>query len=234
MQASLAVDLTGSGGKVVDELAPPDTWASKDNPDALRASLEELAEGDVEREGVENFFNESIGDHSVNFISIKRIESLSLWQSYVAKRNQLQKRARAEGLDEVAAEAYEHVWMFHGTVPDVIPKICSQGFNRSFCGRNAVRYGKGVYFATNSKYSNRYARPDSKGIKRMFLCRVAVGEYCLGKNELLVPYTRDASRNILYDSTTDSMSDKERDMFVVYHDAQAYPEYLIEYKICDL
>ena len=32
--------------------------------------------------------------------------------------------------------------MFHGSAPDVIPKICQQGFNRSFCGKNAVVYGK--------------------------------------------------------------------------------------------
>ena len=109
---------------------------------------------------------------------------------------------------------------FHGTAPDVIPKICSQGFNRSFCGKNAVVYGKGVYFANNSFYSNRYAHVDSKGVQRMFLCRVAVGEFCLGHNGQLAPDVRDNKRNLLYDSTTDNMDEKKRDMFVTYHDAQ--------------
>ena len=31
--------------------------------------------------------------------------------------------------------------MFHGTAPEIIQKICRQGFNRSFAGRNAVVYG---------------------------------------------------------------------------------------------
>jgi poly [ADP-ribose] polymerase 10/14/15 len=165
--------------------------------------------------------------------------------------------------------------MFHGSAPEVIPKICQQGFNRSFCGKNAVVYGKvgtckvfpgwdaanrvfktpsamnllswitimtlgnsstdqGVYFANNSLYSNRYSFSDSKsGVKRMFLCRVLVGEFCKGNNGQLVPDERDASNNVLYDSTTDSLDVKQRDMFVTYHDAQAYPEYLLEYKIED-
>ena len=210
------------------------TGASKDNPDPLQASLVDLPEGDAERDTVTAFFHKSLGlaaGKTVNFVSIKRIESLSLWQSFVAKRSQMQKRAAAEGLDQAAVAAYERTWMFHGTFPDVIPKICGQGFNRSFCGRNAVRYGKGVYFATNSRYSNSYAQPDSNGIQRMFLCRVAVGEFCVGHNGQLVPDVRDANRGLLYDSTTDSLTDGNRNMFVVYHDAQAYPEYLLEYKM---
>jgi hypothetical protein len=33
-------------------------------------------------------------------------------------------------------------WMFHGTNTEVVPKICNQGFNRIFNGKNAVKYGK--------------------------------------------------------------------------------------------
>ena len=38
---------------------------------------------------------------------------------------------------------------FHGTGRD--SEICAQGFNRSFCGRNIVRYGKGVYVCSADK-----------------------------------------------------------------------------------
>ena len=51
-------------------------------------------------------------------------------------------------------------------------------------------------------------------------CRVAVGEFCLGHNGQLTPDVRDNKRNLLYDSTTDNMDEKKRDMFVTYHDAQ--------------
>lgn len=67
-------------------------------------------------------------------------------------------------------------------------------------------------FANNSFYSNRYAHADSQGVKRMFLCRVAVGEFCLGKNGQLTPDVRDDKRNLLYDSTTDNMDSSKRDV----------------------
>ena len=88
-----------------------------------------------------------------------------------------------------------------------------------------------IKFANSSNYSNHYSCADSQGIKRMFLCRVAVGEFCLGHNGQLTPDVRDSSRNVLYDTTTDSMDESKRNMFVVYHDAQAYPEYLLEYSM---
>ena len=143
-----------------------------------------------------------------------------------------------------------------------------QGFNRMFCGKNAVRFGKGVYFALTSAYSNNYAMADAKGVKRMFICRVLVGETSQGYNEQLVPEVsvsqfvitnktrahithlrtkiRVLSTNQMFDSTTDQIDSPEpddndparygsgvRQMYVTYHDAQAYPEYLLEYSFVE-
>lgn len=52
----------------------------------------------------------------------------------------------------------------------------------------------------------------------MFIARVLIGKTCVGNNSMRVPPTG-------YDTTTD-----EKDIFVVYHDAGAYAEYLITYK----
>ena len=52
-----------------------------------------------------------------------------------------------------AHRALERVWLFHGTDEATVPKITQQGFNRSFCGKNATAFGKGVYFARDSAYS---------------------------------------------------------------------------------
>lgn len=41
--------------------------------------------------------------------------------------------------------------LFHGTQPSTVPQICERGFNRSYCGRNATAYGKGVYFAVAAR-----------------------------------------------------------------------------------
>ena len=67
----------------------------------------------------------------------------------------------------------------------------------------------------------------------MMACRVVVGEYCRGTKDALTPDVRDARNNILYDSTVglgygDTMDSPS--IYVTYHDAQAYPEYLISFK----
>ena len=41
----------------------------------------------------------------------------------------------------------ERAWLFHGTTEATSAKIQVDGFNRSFSGKNATLYGKGVYFA---------------------------------------------------------------------------------------
>eukprot|EP01052_Picozoa_sp_SAG31_P005824 SAG31_NODE_262_length_18842_cov_22.033346_7_plen_144_part_00 len=122
----------------------------------------------------------------------------------------------------------ERKYLFHGTTADVVTKVVQQGFNRAFAGRNAVKFGKGVYFARDSNYSARvqYAKPDSSGVCSIFLCRLAVGDYCFGKDGQLTPdYKND---NETFDTTVDNV--RNPTIFVAYHDAQVYPEYLLKYK----
>ena len=113
------------------------------------------------------------------------------------------------------------------TQEDSIEKIIQQGFNRSFCGKNATFYGKGVYFARDASYSScdTYSPPNSSGHKYILACNVVVGEFCRGKKDARTPDLRDAAKNILYDSTVDNFTNPS--LYVTYHDAQAYPEYLI-------
>ena len=113
----------------------------------------------------------------------------------------------------------------------MIPKIAKQGFNRAFAGRNKVAFGKGVYFARDSSYSasKTYSMPNEKGHQFMMACRVVVGEYCRGQKDALTPQVRDPLSHSLYDSTVDNVN--RPGIYVTYHDAQAYPEYLIEFKV---
>ena len=62
----------------------------------------------------------------------------------------------------------------------------------------------------------------------MFLCRVVVGEYCQDIKDALAPCLRDAEKHLLYDTTVDNMRDPS--IFVTYHDAQVYPEYLVHFR----
>ena len=215
MRRSLAAELR----------AYPDTWqmAQPDRPEHGRF---ELTADSREFQDVAASFMQTM-QAGVRIVSIERVQNVSLWQDYDVKLKNIVSREKEQ--DESRPESrFERVCLFHGCHPDVVPKIVEQGFNRSFCGRNATVYGKGVYFARDASYSSgtQYATPDSSGYQYIFACRVVVGEYCLGKYDALTPDVR--SGHTLYDSTVNNTSSPS--IFVTYHDAQAYPEFLIKFK----
>ena len=148
-------------------------------------------------------------------VGVSRVQNEAMWQSYAVKRQTILQREK----NQASAARLERKWLFHGTDEQTVPKIIQQGFNRSFCGKNATAYGKGVYFARDAAYSasSTYARPNGAGVQHMFLCRVVVGEFCQGRSNALAPDVR--TGNMLYDSTVDSVSNPR--MYITYHDAQA-------------
>ena len=79
-------------------------------------------------------------------------------------------------------------------------------------------YGIGVYFHEYAKYSHSFTRPDISGERAMFLARVLIGRTCVGNTLMKSPPEG-------FDTTTDG-----KHIFVVYHDAAAYGEYLIIYQ----
>ena len=81
-----------------------------------------------------------------------------------------------------------------------------------------VSYGCGVYFHTDASYSHNYAKLGVSNEFTMFLARVLVGKTTHGNSTMKTPPEG-------FDTTTDGQK-----IFVVYHDAGAYGEYLIRYK----
>ena len=115
--------------------------------------------------------------------------------------------------------------LFHGSSEDSLKKICRFGFNRSYCGKNGVALGHGVYFAVNSQYSNSYAGTTTTNMKCMIRAMVLVGDSCVGNSSMKIPPEKSNGTGQLYDTTTDGY----KTVFVAYHDNQCYPEYLIYY-----
>lgn len=65
-------------------------------------------------------------------------------------------------------------------------------------------------------------------MKHMYLVRVLVGEFTQGARDMIVPPPKDPNDpTVLYDSVVDNVSNPT--IFVVFYDADAYPEYLITY-----
>ena len=96
-------------------------------------------------------------------------------------------------------------------------------------GQNIL--GAGSYFATTSQYSSKdkYSPPNESGVKYIILARVITGEYCLGNGSYkFAPYKPD-SQYEQYDSVVNDPTNPS--MYAVFHDASAYPEYVIKYKL---
>uniref|UniRef100_A0A3B3V0L6 Poly [ADP-ribose] polymerase n=1 Tax=Poecilia latipinna TaxID=48699 RepID=A0A3B3V0L6_9TELE len=152
-------------------------------------------------------------------IKIERIQNPTLWKSLQIKKHEMELRNNHQNNEKR---------LFHGTSEDTVPVINERGFNRSYAGKNAACYGNGSYFAVNSSYSasNTYSRPNAKGEKFMYLCRVLTGDYTLGQQTMIAPPPK--GNLAIYDSVVDNTTTPS--MFVVFHDTQAYPEYLITFK----
>jgi len=94
-------------------------------------------------------------------------------------------------------------------------------------------YGKGVYFAVNAGYSaqDKYSPKDENGYKYIYNCLVLTGEYTKGHDSMTVPPAKNPTVNasILFDSLVDNTTDPN--IFVAVKDGQAYPQYLIVFKM---
>lgn len=126
-------------------LDPPLHWDPIQDPTV--AQQHELKEGDPERDAVAQSFMKTLGKN-IKVVKVERIQNLAMWQSYVVKRQTICYRETGNNAtddDETqrkALERFERSWLWHGSNVEVIEKIFQQGFNRSFCGKNATAYGK--------------------------------------------------------------------------------------------
>ncbi|KAG7355278.1 receptor family ligand binding protein [Nitzschia inconspicua] len=227
-----ADDLGGLQKNVSDtgELEAPSHWDPIKNP--LIAQRHSLDPKSPEYHRVGSAFLSSLKSKKLKIHGIERIQNMGMWQSYVVKRQTI--CYRETELDRPQAlQRFEKCWLWHGTNKEVYEKIIQQGFNRSFCGKNATLWGKGVYFARDAEYSSRevYSSPDNRGIKYVMACRVMVGEYCVGKRDAITPDVRCSRTHSLFDSTVDRLMNPS--IYVTYHDAQAYPEYIIRFKFLE-
>ncbi|VDI17821.1 Hypothetical predicted protein, partial [Mytilus galloprovincialis] len=89
-------------------------------------------------------------------------------------------------------------------------------------------YGDGVYFARDPSYSSRdtYSVPGNNGHKLVYKSSVFVGRYGQGERNLKEP-PKDV-KGVRYDSVVDNLNNPE--IYVIFRDNQACPEYLIKFE----
>ncbi|KAI8490330.1 positive regulation of interleukin-4-mediated signaling pathway [Branchiostoma belcheri] len=198
----------------------PDYWEPMDEVDVI---LVDLKSSDKEHKKVEGAFMDTIGDTNAKIQKIQRVQNPSLFKQYSV----LKIKMEAKNSQPVEKNLY------HGTEASSVDAINHTGFNRSYSGLNVGAInGNGVYFACKASYSadTNYATPDNDGLRHMYVARVLTGEYCKGKKDIKVPPSKDPNNPqslIRYDSVCDNVANPTA--FVIFQDAQAYPEYLIKF-----
>lgn len=96
---------------------------------------------------------------------------------------------------------------------------------------SGASHGSGVYFAVSAAMSaTGYAQPDpTTGYKYIYFANVLTGDYCVGQHGIKKPPPKNPGNPLVtYDSTTDNV--RAPNFFVIFHDAQAYPSYLITFR----
>jgi poly [ADP-ribose] polymerase 10/14/15 len=214
-------DGTSGDQSSASRIACPPTWAPRDPYDPYRKVA--LSPGDKEYKAVEQNAQRSASGSLHKIIKIERIENHKLWKQYMVTK---------EEMNEINGSKVENErLLWHGTGVDSIPNICAGGFNRAYCGRNATVFGNGVYFAKDFAYSaqNTYSPKDPRnGYKHIFQSRVLTGQFTVGKQGMIEPPPIDGTNvRVRYDSVTDDVSNSN--LWVIFKDTHAYPEYLITF-----
>ncbi|XP_077332069.1 protein mono-ADP-ribosyltransferase PARP14-like [Lithobates pipiens] len=196
----------------------PEHW---DDMSGLLLKAVQLAQNSEEYNKVKDLYSRTV---QTPIVKIERIQNKYQHIAYEMRKEFMIMKNGPDGVNER--------YLFHGTEPQNCQSINYSGFNRSFAGQHAARYGNGVYFAVDASYSaqQQYSPPDpNTGERFMYLTKVLVGKHTKGQSGMRTAPRCQANYTFdVYDSLTDDQNKPA--MFVVFHDDQAYPEYLITFK----
>ncbi|XP_071968439.1 protein mono-ADP-ribosyltransferase PARP14-like isoform X2 [Engystomops pustulosus] len=191
-----------------------------DNMNGLLLKIVEVDPNSEEYETVKCNFNKTVN------LPIKKIERIQNRYQHIAYMLRKHYITEKNGPCHVNEKN-----LFHGTAPQSCHSINYSGFSRSFAGQHAAAFGNGVYFAENASYSanQTYSPKDpNTGERFIYQAKVLVGRHTKGQSGMRHPPSRTQNDPFdYYDSLTDTIINPT--MFVVFHDDQVYPEYLITF-----
>lgn len=97
-----------------------------------RVHLVTLPADSPEYNTVETAFNKTMakGSSYNQIVSIQRLQNPVLYQQYTVRKREMDRRNPKGHMNER--------WLWHGTSSDTHDKINTQGFNRSFAGKNGT------------------------------------------------------------------------------------------------
>merc|ERR1712032_674614 len=138
--------------------------------------------------------------------------------------------AKAERLASKISEWY----LFHGTDPKAVERICEAHFKMSLAGKSTgTLYGRGSYFAESITKADEYAKKNEHGNYVVLLCRILGGRVYY--TDEVVPDPEDLTRKCVDGPYDLILGDREKIRgsyreFVLFDSENIYPEYVIEYE----
>jgi hypothetical protein len=177
-------------------------------------------------------------------VKVTRIESPVVWRVYAAKREAMRAalfrhrlldvpvRTRAPWMQSELDPAVNEKYLWHGTKPDVVDAIVEHGFDERVAALQGM-FGAGVYFAEMSSKSDQYVMRNRSGNFFLFLSRAMLGAahrtqapmHNTRRPPVMASIPGRAHDSVVYVPGGNHYSE-----FIVYDKAQAYPEYLVEFK----
>ena len=215
-----------AGGGHASATAPPSTWTG---PTSLATAkpgeytLVDVAAGSTEWDDVVK--SATAGDFAAKVLRVQRVENPMLWGFYAMHRQHIVTRNKDDPSVVVERRC------FYGERNRAnMTTLLKLGFDSRVVG-SIGKYGEGLYFGTTGAYtdSGRCLQNADKS-KEVLLCRCATGLFAEGKSGLRRPPPKDPKKpsGDLYDACADSV--KAPSVFVLFLNAQAYPEYVVTYR----
>jgi len=196
---------------------------------------------------------------SLKVQQVIHVENVENYLNYMARRDQVVSRFRRLPLAEQKTDwhvkttkvsmcgtphhasepvnnAVNEYWMWHGTSKEGVKAITDTDFDIGLAGSGSgCLYGRGLYFAESCMKADEYAKTDHRGYSPLLLCRVILGRiyYC----DLEDPWTEKRRLENLCKTGGEYhcvLGDREKVRgtfreFVIYDNAQVYPEYIVWY-----
>ncbi|XP_048406773.1 poly [ADP-ribose] polymerase tankyrase-2-like isoform X3 [Stegostoma tigrinum] len=165
-----------------------------------------------------------------SLLKIQRVCNKRLWERYIHQRK------------EVSEENHNHSnerMLFHGSA--FVNAIIHKGFDERHAYIGGM-FGAGIYFAENSSKSNQYVYGIGGGTgcpihkdrscyicqRQMVFCRVTLGKSFLQFSAMKMAHAPPGHHSVTGRPSVNGLALAE---YVIYRGEQAYPEYLITYRI---
>eukprot|EP00347_Sterkiella_histriomuscorum_P004024 403362037 len=179
-----------------------------------------VAEGTLEWQQIENQFK--VTQPYAKLQKVERIQNKKLWRNF---------KYAVDDITDKWGKPATTLMLYHGTRAAEPKKVFDgeQGFNMLFSSKGM--WGQAIYFAQNSSYSHDYRHTTSSKTFQMFYARVLVGNYIALPNNSEIkmpPLVPGDPQGRYHDSIQGNTGGS--DVFMIYANKKAYPEYLITYQ----